>query len=811
LRQEETVSFRSYSRIAGQALSVASVLLPVAVYAQNPNTILWFADHEEGNLSDWYTPSGGGEFNSGSGVSTASTDFAHGGLYSAKATISTPPSPSAVRLFRWAESRVNPEAYYSAWFYFPRIYTPSWWFIDQFKSRRCSTCDPDPFWFVQVGNRSNGNMYARLVWWYGPWPGGTEEGPHAGEFGGRTYEQTIMDLPTNQWVHIEIFLRQSAGFDGQIIVWQDGVEIFNQNNVKTRYPYMGDEWSPGSCAGSISPSPATIYIDDAAISTARLGPGTSDTTPPTVSLSAPAPGATLSGTVTVSASASDNVGVAGVQFKLDGSNLGAEDTASPFSISWNSVLALNGSHSLTAVARDAAGNTAVGAPVSVTVSNAATPSCQLSGASWQNQAFAPQSGTFTAQFDATPAAANIDGVIGLSASSAADYTDLAAIVRFNSSGNIDARNGGAYSALAAMPYVAEAIYRVRMALNVPAHSYSVYVTPPGGSEQALALNYAFRSEQAAATTLSALASITNGGILQICNFTVATSEEIFADFGTNGLWSYGSNGWTFRSTLNPVALEPWGGKLAVAFGSGNGIYTVDGTRWTYLSSLEPTHMVAWGDRLVVAFASGGLWIYDASGWTNLTSWNPEHVVAWGEKLAVAFGSGNGLWYYDATGWNSITSWDPYDVVAWDTTLAVAFDAGRGLWRYDTGTWTQLTAAEPLQTASWNGQLVATIANSGLWSHDGAAWRLLTGWVPYDIEPAGGALLASFDAGRGVWQYSSGTWRQITVMEPVDTLATASRVYVDLGPDLGLFRYQAGAWSGLTVWSSEELAVVPTSP
>jgi len=238
-----------------------------------PPTILWYADHEEGNMSDWYTPAGGGEFNSGSGVSSASTDVAHTGRYSAKATISTPPSPSAVRLFRWTESRANPEAYYSAWFYFPRNYTLSWWLIDFFKSRSCSTCDPDPFWFVQAGNRPNGAMFLFLTWWYGPWPNGTVEGPHQGEFGGHDYYQTLKDLPTNQWVHIEIFLRQSAAFDGEIVVWQDGVEILRQSNVKTRYPFMGDEWGLGSYSASISPSPATIYIDDAAISTGRLGPG----------------------------------------------------------------------------------------------------------------------------------------------------------------------------------------------------------------------------------------------------------------------------------------------------------------------------------------------------------------------------------------------------------------------------------------------------------------------------------------------------------------------------------------------------------
>jgi glucose/arabinose dehydrogenase len=98
-----------------------------------------------------------------------------------------------------------------------------------------------------------------------------------------------------------------------------------------------------------------------------------DTTPPTVSLTAPTAGATVSGTVTVAANASDNVGVAGVQFAVDGANLGAEDTTSPYSISWNTTTASNGSHSLTARARDAAGNTTTSSAVIVTVSNGTGP------------------------------------------------------------------------------------------------------------------------------------------------------------------------------------------------------------------------------------------------------------------------------------------------------------------------------------------------------------------------------------------------------------------------------------------------------
>jgi hypothetical protein len=99
-----------------------------------------------------------------------------------------------------------------------------------------------------------------------------------------------------------------------------------------------------------------------------VAPG--DTIPPTVSLTAPTAGATLTGTASLSATASDNVGVAGVQFKVDGTNVGAEDTTSPYSLSWDSSLVSNGTHSITAIARDGAGNTTTSTAISITTSNA---------------------------------------------------------------------------------------------------------------------------------------------------------------------------------------------------------------------------------------------------------------------------------------------------------------------------------------------------------------------------------------------------------------------------------------------------------
>ena len=98
-----------------------------------------------------------------------------------------------------------------------------------------------------------------------------------------------------------------------------------------------------------------------------------DPTPPTVSVSAPAPGSTVSGTIAVDADASDNAGVAGVQFRLDDAALGAEDATPPYSVAWDTATVANGTHTLHAVARDAAGNRTTSSPVVVTVANVTAP------------------------------------------------------------------------------------------------------------------------------------------------------------------------------------------------------------------------------------------------------------------------------------------------------------------------------------------------------------------------------------------------------------------------------------------------------
>ena len=87
-------------------------------------------------------------------------------------------------------------------------------------------------------------------------------------------------------------------------------------------------------AGNAQTSSATVTVSN-------------DTTPPEMTLTSPAEGATIAGLVTLSADASDTGGVAGVRFAVDGVALGAEDTTSPYAVAWDSLTVASGTHVLT--------------------------------------------------------------------------------------------------------------------------------------------------------------------------------------------------------------------------------------------------------------------------------------------------------------------------------------------------------------------------------------------------------------------------------------------------------------------------------
>lgn len=161
----------------------------------------------------------------------------------------------------------------------------------------------------------------------------------------------------------------------------------NEKSIQAKFQYMNNKnlggviiWELGAGYRSNQPAGQRDLLLQAvkqAMNNSSSGTGstlpTTDTTPPTVSIGSPASGSTVSGTVNVQVSASDNTGVSTVQISVDGSPVGTALTVAPFTYSWNTSGLTNGSHTLTATATDLAGNS-TSSSVTVTVSNSTSTS-----------------------------------------------------------------------------------------------------------------------------------------------------------------------------------------------------------------------------------------------------------------------------------------------------------------------------------------------------------------------------------------------------------------------------------------------------
>jgi hypothetical protein len=105
-------------------------------------------------------------------------------------------------------------------------------------------------------------------------------------------------------------------------------------------------------------------------------------TPPAVAVTSPASGTTVSGTVPVTASATDDHGVTQVEFFVDGASIGVDtDGSDGWSVNWNTTTATNGGHTVTATATDTIGQTESSSNP-VTVANASATSMGVFGIDW---------------------------------------------------------------------------------------------------------------------------------------------------------------------------------------------------------------------------------------------------------------------------------------------------------------------------------------------------------------------------------------------------------------------------------------------
>jgi hypothetical protein len=228
-------------------------------------SVLWRATFEPGDLSEWNSDGNGDAYvENATGSPAASMERVHNGRYAGRTSVApTMGMLSFNYLFR--DAPTPPEVYYSAWHYIPsgitlpyEVVRTGWLSLVHFRASPTGDGrNPYATWDLNVNQKGDGLLYAHL-------------------FNYRTQmnverKGTPLAIPFDRWVHIEILMRRASGPTGRMAVWQDGELLLEEDGVATA-PNDWVEWSIGSASNDVSPTPALVYVDDAAISISQLGP-----------------------------------------------------------------------------------------------------------------------------------------------------------------------------------------------------------------------------------------------------------------------------------------------------------------------------------------------------------------------------------------------------------------------------------------------------------------------------------------------------------------------------------------------------------
>ncbi len=225
-----------------------------------PASLLWKATFEPGNLSEWSADGQGGpnvDNDRDAGAAAVTSSQAHGGSRSGVVDVlPTAPMPATNYLFRQQPSPA--QAYYSAWFYVPSTLVLM---TGQYLSL--------------VHFRGNGPQGLKALWDVNLYPVGD------GTVAAQLYDfRASYDLqqfpvtrfPLDRWVQLEVFLSKAVDATGRVTVWQDGAPILDRADVPTVQVMDSLEWDVGGASAGLQSGSVLVYVDDAAISVARLGP-----------------------------------------------------------------------------------------------------------------------------------------------------------------------------------------------------------------------------------------------------------------------------------------------------------------------------------------------------------------------------------------------------------------------------------------------------------------------------------------------------------------------------------------------------------
>ncbi len=134
----------------------------------------------------------------------------------------------------------------------------------------------------------------------------------------------------------------------------------------------------------------------------------------------------------------------------------------------------------------------------------------------------PATTGFIATFSATPSSSSMDADLGFFAPASSRQPALSSLLNFSPAGVIQVRNGDSFVS-STVPYSGGETLQFRLVENLPATTYSLFVTPPGGAEVPLATDLQVPSNQRGATTLGGWGQLVNApdsAKLAVCNFSL---------------------------------------------------------------------------------------------------------------------------------------------------------------------------------------------------------------------------------------------------------------------------------------------------
>lgn len=223
---------------------------PAPIGLPERGELLWSADVETGDLTQWTDDGQGYEFQVAEAQIAPGTDHSHSGAYALEATLEATGDvlPQAV-MFRTGDWL---EGYYSAWYYLDQNYDANFWVIMNFQGDRPwrDQTTTDRFDVDLSRSPDDGRLHLELD-----------------EFGGSSQLSPIA-VPIGTWFQVEVFYRSTPDQDGRLVVWQDGELVFDTGQRPTA-PSSIVGFGVGVAAWRVTPLPATLWIDDVEIRTAR--------------------------------------------------------------------------------------------------------------------------------------------------------------------------------------------------------------------------------------------------------------------------------------------------------------------------------------------------------------------------------------------------------------------------------------------------------------------------------------------------------------------------------------------------------------